>query len=383
MLSKRNRAGYFKSNLAGELSYPSYVPSPLPPDPPLLITEGLVARLVKANAKLAVLEGLAARIPDIALFVSMYVRKEALLSSQIEGTQATLEDILDPTQETNRNRDVADVVNYIKATEFAIHRLKTLPLCSRLIRETHAVLMSGVRGQEKCPGTFRTSQNWIGGQGSTLRTARYIPPTPEDMMQAISDLEHYMHSEDALDPLIQAALIHYQFETIHPFLDGNGRIGRLLITLFLMEKKVLTTPALYISYFLKRNRVEYYDRMTETRAKGAYEQWVLFFLEAVESSAADAIETIDKLIALHDRSAARLKQDAARSKYATVLLRYLESNPIIEIRRTANDLAIPYTTAANTVRRLVDAEILVQTTKGARNRTFSYAAYLDILRDGT
>ena len=171
-----------------------------------------------------------------------------------------MEDVLDPTIDRNVNQNVADVINYIKATEFALERRKTLPLCNRLIRETHAVLMEGVRGQEKSPGEFRRSQNWIGGHGSTLKTARYIPPTVEDMNAAMSDLEKFMNADDQLDPIVKAALIHYQFETIHPFLDGNGRVGRLLITLFLMEKKALTSPALYISYFLKPNRIEYYNR---------------------------------------------------------------------------------------------------------------------------
>ena len=247
-----NRAGHWKTNLSGEMAYQSFVPSPLPPTPPLEMTEDILELLIKANSQLAILESVATRIPNVNLFVSMYVRKEALMSSQIEGTQATLEDVLDPLIEANTNRNVADVVNYIKATEYAIRRLHDLPLCNRLIKEAHAVLMEGVRGQEKSPGEFRCSQNWIGGQGSTLRNARYIPPSPDDMIEAMSDLEKYINAEDRLDNLIRAALIHYQFETIHPFLDGNGRIGRLLITLFLMEKKVLTTPSLYISYFLKR-----------------------------------------------------------------------------------------------------------------------------------
>lgn len=276
-----NRAGHYKSNLSGEMTYKSFVPNPLPPSPPIELTEDIIALLVKANSQLAVLESVATRIPNVELFVSMYVRKEALMSSQIEGTQATLEDVLDPMLDANTNRNVADVVNYIKATEFAINRLQALPLCNRLIKETHAVLMEGVRGQEKSPGEFRYSQNWIGGQGSTLKNARYIPPSPDDMLDAMSDLEKYINADDDLDALIRAALIHYQFETIHPFLDGNGRVGRLLITLFLMEKRVLSTPALYISYFLKKNRVEYYDRMTEVRTKGNYEQWVKFFLQAI------------------------------------------------------------------------------------------------------
>ena len=300
------------------MTYKSFVPNPLPPSPPIELTEDIIALLVKANSQLAVLESVATRIPNVELFVSMYVRKEALMSSQIEGTQATLEDVLDPMLDANTNRNVADVVNYIKATEFAINRLQALPLCNRLIKEIHAVLMEGVRGQEKSPGEFRYSQNWIGGQGSTLKNARYIPPSPDDMLDAMSDFEKYINADDDLDALIRAALIHYQFETIHPFLDGNGRVGRLLITLFLMEKRVLSTPALYISYFLKKNRVEYYDRMTEVRTKGNYEQWVKFFLQAIMESAEDATATIDELIALHDANVSVISKLGPCSKKCNV-----------------------------------------------------------------
>ncbi len=378
-----NRAGHYKSNLSGEMAYKSFVPNPLPPDPPVELTEDIVDLLVKANSQLAVLESVATRIPNVELFVSMYVRKEALMSSQIEGTQATLEDVFDPMLDANTNRDVADVVNYIKATEFAIKRLQTLPLCNRLIKETHAILIEGVRGQEKSPGEFRYSQNWIGGQGSTLKNARYIPPSPDDMLDAMSDLEKYINADDELDALIRAALIHYQFETIHPFLDGNGRVGRLLITLFLMEKKVLTTPALYISYFLKKNRVEYYDRMTEVRTKENYEQWVKFFLQAVMESAEDAIATIDELIVLHNANVAVISKLGRAAKNAMLVFNYLESNPVIEIRKTAEVLDITFNTVSSAVNRFVDAGILVQTSDTSRNRTFAYKAYLDILRKGT
>ena len=378
-----NRAGYYKQNLSGEMAYKSFVPNPLPPVPPIELSEDIVGLLVKANSQLAVLESIAARIPNVELFISMYVRKEALMSSQIEDTQATLEDILDPMLDTNTNRNIADVVNYIKATEFAITRLQTLPLCNRLIKETHAVLMKGVRGQEKNPGEFRYSQNWIGGQGSTLKNARYIPPSPDDMQNAMSDLEKYINTDDDLDALIQAALIHYQFETIHPFLDGNGRVGRLLITLFLMDKGILTTPALYISYFLKKNRVEYYDRMTEVRTKGNYEQWIIFFLQAIMESAGDATSTIDELITLHDTNTSVISKLGRASKNTMLVFDYLESNPIIDIGKTAEALSITFNTASSAVRRLVDAGILVQTGGGGRNRTFAYEAYLDILRKGT
>lgn len=378
-----DRAGYWKTNLSGEMAYQSFVPSPLPPTPPIEISEDILEQLIKANSQLAILESVATRIPDVDLFVSMYVRKEALMSSQIEGTQATLEDVLDPLIEDNTNRNVADVVNYIKATEYAIRRLHELPLCNRLLKETHAILMEGVRGQEKNPGEFRCSQNWIGGKGSTLRNAKYIPPSPDDMTEAMSDLEKYINADDRLDGLIRAALIHYQFETIHPFLDGNGRIGRLLITLFLMEKRILTTPALYISYFLKKNRVEYYDRMTEVRSKGNYEQWVKFFLQAIAESAKDAIAAIDELTALHDKNVDLVAGMGRASKNAMLVFRYLEANPIIEIGKTAEALGITFGTASNVVERLSSAGILEQTTTGRRNRTFAYKDYLAILRKGT
>lgn len=379
-----NRAGAFVSNLTGEMAYQSFRPAPLPPNPPIALSGELVAKLVDANKKLAALDGLSARIPNMDLFVSMYVRKEALLSSQIEGTQCTLDDILNPLMEENTNRNVSDVVNYIKATEFALNRLHSLPLCNRLIKETHAVLMEGVRGQEKSPGEFRYSQNWIGGQGSTIRNARYIPPNPEDMQTAMSDLEKYMNGDDSLDPLIQAALIHYQFETTHPFLDGNGRVGRLLITLFLMEKGILSHPALYISYFLKMNRIEYYDRMTQVRKTGDYEQWVMFFLQALSDSAGDAIQTIDALTALHNQSVAKLGAFSKRQQTNLLkLFAYIETNPIIDVQKTAAALGLSYNTVSKVVTILVDEGILRQTDKAGKAKIYSYADYLDILRKDT
>jgi Fic family protein len=377
------RAGKLKINLSGDAEYKSFLPSPLPPNPPIAVSDELLALLVDANRELALLNSIAAHIPSINLFVAMYVRKEALMSSQIEGTQATLEDILDPLREENANLNVADVINYVRATEFAISRLKHLPLCNRLIKETHAVLMAGVRGQDRYPGEFRHSQNWIGGYGSTLKNARYIPPTPEDMIEAMSDLEKYMHKDSNLDVLIRAALLHYQFETIHPFLDGNGRIGRLLITLFLMEQGSLSSPSLYISYFLKRNRSEYYDRMTRVRSHSDYEQWVIFFLQAIYESAKDAIATIEKLSKLHEQNRLIIDGFGRRRKTAFRLFYYLEGNPIIDIQKTASALETTFKTVSNSVARLCDVGILAQTGSKRRNRTFSYQAYLDILRDGT
>lgn len=375
------KAGIFISNLSGKAEYKSFRPAALPPE--IEMDSEMIALLTGATKAIATLDTLSSYIPNMSLFVSMYVRKEALLSSQIEGTQATLEDVLDPLIEKNVNQNVANVINYIKATEYALKRLDTLPLCNRLIKETHAVLMSGVRGQEKSPGEFRTSQNWIGAAGSTLKTARYIPPCPEDMIQAMSDLEKYINADDTLDILIQAALIHYQFETIHPFLDGNGRVGRLLITLFLVEKKLLATPALYISYYLKRNRIEYYDRMSEVRNKDNYEQWIKFFLRAVKESAEDASDTIHKLSELHTKNVEIISGMGRAAKTGIKLFKYLEQNPIIDIRKTSEDLELAYSTVSATVRRFVESSVLTQTNNASRNRVFAYTQYLDILRKDT
>lgn len=375
------RSGEYISNLSGEAMYKSFRPAPLPPV--IDMDNEMVSLLTSATKALATLDTLSSYIPNMNLFVSMYVRKEALLSSQIEGTQATLEDVLDPLIEKNANQNVADVVNYIKATEFALERMNTLPLCNRLIKETHEVLMSGVRGQEKNPGEFRTSQNWIGAAGSSLKNARYIPPNPEDMINAMSDLEKYINSDDSLDLLIQAALLHYQFETIHPFLDGNGRVGRLLITLFLMEKKVLNSPALYISYYLKKNRIEYYDRMSEVRNKDNYEQWIKFFLNAIKDSADESVETIKKLSELHDANIKKIDAMGRAAKNARAVFDYLEQNPIIDIGKTAEELNLAFSTVSLAVNRLVDAGILIQTNNANRNRVFAYEDYLAILRKDT
>lgn len=372
-----NRAGIYVSNLSGEYEYKSFMPAPLPPK--IAMDEEMISLLIEANKQIYALENITAHIPSIKLLTSMYVRKEALMSSQIEGTQATLEDVLDPNIEQNANRDLADVVNYIRATDYAIERLSTLPLCNRLIRETHMVLIDGVRGGDKFPGEFRVTQNWIGGAGSTLKNARYIPPNPADMLECISELEKYMNAEDELDPLIRAALIHYQFETIHPFLDGNGRVGRLLITLFLMEKKVLTSPALYISYFLKANRIEYYDRMSAVRIRGDYEQWVKFFLRAVAESAEDAILTIGELRELHQKNHERIQGLGRLRINVTRIFEYLEENPIIDISKTAEALGLSYNTVSRGVRALIELGILEKTSK----KSYAYTAYLEILKKGT
>lgn len=379
----QNRAGSLRTNLSGDLEYKSFLPKPLPPVPGIEIDGEMIGLLCKANRNIGTLEGISLQIPHIELFVSLYVRKEALLSSQIEGTQATMDDILDPRLAENTNRHVADVVNYIRASQYSRGRLKELPICNRLIREIHKILMENVRGEEKNPGEFRHSQNWIGPYGSTLKDACYIPPNVDDMAEAMSDLEKFINEVNQLDPLIKSALIHYQFETIHPFLDGNGRIGRLLINLFLMERGILSYETLYVSYFLKRNRVEYYDRLTEVRNKGNYEQWIKFFLRAISESAEDAIATMKKLTELHHKNLNKIQKVPKISGTLVKIFNYLAGSPIINIKKTSLALGLAYNTVSKGVDKLVELEILRQTENVQRNRVFVYEDYLSILRKDT
>jgi len=378
-----NRAGTYVDNLTGEATYQSFKPNPLPPMPGIKMDEEVVKLLVDANKQLAKLDTASQLISNADLFISMYVRKEALISSQIEGTQCTLDDVLDPEVEANANLDVSDVINYVKATQYALRRLERIPLCCRLIREIHEVLMENVRGQDKTPGEFRHSQNWIGPANCSLKDARYIPPNVEDMQNAMSDLEKYINENTDYDPLIRVALIHYQFETIHPFLDGNGRIGRLLILLYLMEQGLLAKPVIYISYFLKKNQIEYYDRISEVRRSGNFEQWIRFFLEAVSKAASDSLEAISQLSDLHDKNVEKLPKTSRSKDNLRAVFDYIEQYPIIDIKRTAKELEISYNTVATAVKKLVELGILQETTNTARNRVFAYEEYLEILRKDT
>lgn len=378
-----DRSGELVTNLSGEAAYQSFKPSPLPPNPELNINSDIVKKLVEANRDLVRLDTAAKLIPNVELFISMYVRKEALISSQIEGTQCTLDDVLDPEVDGNTNLDVMDVINYVRACTYAISRLEKLPLCNRLLREIHQELLAGGRGQEKNPGEFRKLQNWIGAANCTLNEARYIPPNVEDMNVALTDLERYMNEGDDYDPLIRIALIHYQFETIHPFLDGNGRVGRLMILLYLMEQGYISEPIIYISYFLKKNQIEYYDRISEVRRSGNYEQWVGFFLEAVSAAAKDSLATVEKLSTLHENNVCRLPITTRKNDNVRRVFDYIEQYPIIEIKRTAADLGVSYNTVSSAVDKLVQTGILKETTNASRNRVFSYEEYLNILRKDT
>lgn len=376
-----NRAGELVNNLSGDAAYKSFKPSALPPK--LNIDNDMLKKLVEANRDLIRLDTAAKLIPGSELFISMYVRKEALISSQIEGTQCTLDDVLDPKLDTNANLDVADVVNYVKACSYAIERLEKIPLCKRLFREIHGQLLSGVRGQEKNPGEFRRSQNWIGAANCSLKEARFIPPNVDDMNQAMDELELYMNESDDYDPLIRISLIHYQFETIHPFLDGNGRVGRLLILLYLMQQWLISKPIIYISYFLKKNQIEYYDRISEVRRSGNYEQWISFFLEAVSAAAKDSLDTVEKLNALHEQNVKKLPKTSRSNDNVRKLFDYIEQFPIIDIKKTSEAFGISYNTVSSAIKKLEQIGILKQTTNASRNRVFSYEDYLHILRKDT
>lgn len=374
-----NRAGELVNNLSGDAAYKSFKPSALPPK--LNIDNDMLKKLVEANRDLIRLDTAAKLIPGSELFISMYVRKEALISSQIEGTQCTLDDVLDPKLDTNANLDVADVVNYVKACSYAIERLEKLPLCKRLFREIHGQLLSGVRGQEN-PGEFRRSQNWIGAANCSLKEARFIPPNVDDMNQAMDELELYMNESDDYDPLIRISLIHYQFETIHPFLDGNGRVGRLLILLYLMQQGLISKPIIYISYFLKKIRSSIMTGFQKYEEAEIMSSGYLF-LEAVSAAAKDSLDTVEKLNALHEQNVKKLPKTSRSNDNVRKLFDYIEQFPIIDIKKTSEAFGISYNTVSSAIKKLEQIGILKQTTNASRNRVFSYEDYLHILRKDT
>jgi len=379
-----NRSGQFVSNLSGNITYHSFKPSDLPPIPEIRIDDILNKKMNEAYHLLGKLDGISKLIPNRDLFISMYVRKEALLSSQIEGTQATLDDIFDPHLDQNLNLDVEEVIQYLKALHHANNLLIKLPISIRFIKEIHQVLLSSSRGMEKDPGDLRRTQNWIGPQGSSLKNAKFIPPNTHDMMDSLSNLESYIHQEDSADYLIKIALIHYQFETIHPFLDGNGRLGRLLISLLLKHYGLLEADTLYLSYYLKRNRIEYYDRLMDVRLKGHYEAWISFFIEGIIESSKHALTTIEALLDLKEKHLEQLNTLKGKTKQtALILFAYIESHPIIDIKQASIGIKKAFNTVSSAINTFQDLGILKQVDGNKRYRTFAYEPYLSILRDGT
>ena len=375
------RSGRYVQQLTG---YKAFIPTPLPPEPALKIDEELTKNLSQATLLLARLDGLAYSLPNTNLFISMYVKKEALLSSQIEGTQASLEDIFEYESGIipHNIADVEEVVNYVKALNYGIERLKDFPMSMRLIKELHAILLDQTRGNDKTPGELKRSQNWIGAPGSTLNNAMFVPPPPEEAIKALSDLEKYMHENGIYPPLIDCALIHYQFETIHPFLDGNGRTGRLLITLYLYWKGIVERPLLYLSYFFKKNRQEYFDRLTMTRNSGNYEQWVNFFLKGVIETSQAAIENTKEILALQNMHQKLLFEKRA-SSYTFMLFQHIFYTPILTIQDAQNFLGVSYPTAAAIITQFVKLDILQKLPGKKKTQSFVYGKYLAILSEGT
>ena len=343
----------------------------------------MLALLSRADRDIGRLDALAALLPNPDLFVAMYVRHEAVLSSQIEGTQSTLEDVLAYEAEAIRDdtpRDVEEVVNYVRAMNHGLGRLSTLPLSLRLLREIHAELMQGVRGGDKSPGEFRISQNWIGGAGSTLKTADFIPPAPHELMNTLGQLERFLHeAKDSVPLLVRCALAHAQFETIHPFLDGNGRVGRLLITLMLCEEGALSRPLLYLSLYLKAHRAEYYDRLTAIRHQGHWEPWIAFFLQGVSSTARAATQTAQAIVALREQHRTAVQRNAK----ALALLDHLMRQPTVSIKRVAALLGCTHPTAAKLVGQFEQRGWLRELTGYGRNRAWHYQPYVDLFHRDT
>lgn len=380
-----NGQGFLRKNLSGEAEHQSFVPAPLDSVVPIELSEEAIRLLGACSRKLGELEGMLRFVPNAQMYLTMYVRKEALLSAQIEGTQCTFDDILNPENADLVQRDIADVINYIKATEYAVNRMNELPLCMRLLREVHSILLSGVRGSDKQPGEVRSTQNWIGPGDATLKSATYIPPNVDDMNEALRDLERFINEVGDVDPIVKASLVHYQFETIHPFLDGNGRLGRLLITLSLMNDHALSAAVFYPSYQLKLRRTEYYEHLMDVRENGAYAKWVGFFCDCLLASAKDAVRSLERLVSLHNNYTALINDSFDRSSVnGQRLLELLEGNPIVDVAFVAEKLDIARTTASNLVKDFVELGILVQREREKqRYRTFLYEDYLAILRQGS
>ena len=380
MKLENNRAGQLKKM---QSDYQCFVPNNLK-DIKLNIDSEINALVNKAYLLLGRLDGMAITLPDIDLFVSMYVQKEAVISSQIEGTQASLVDVLQKDKGKEKIKDTEEIVNYIKATHYAFKRLNKMPLCMRLIRETHAVLLSNVRGEEKMPGEFRRSQKWIGHAGSTLKDASFIPPAPDEMDICLGDLERYIHEDSTISNLIKIALIHYQFETIHPFLDGNGRMGRLLIILYLREQGLIEYPVLYLSYFFKKNRNRYYELLNNIRIKGEFEEWIKFFIDGICEISEDAITSIQKIVELKNTDMKKIRE-LSGSNISNLLLiyDYLLQHPFLEAEDIKNLVGVSKPTANKLLENLMTIEIVELVEDKKRYRQYVYKKYVDILSEGT
>ncbi len=365
-------------------NHKTFIPSNLPPIS--LVVEGeLQSLLEKAHNILEQLDKLGDSLSQCDFLTKMFIYKEALLSAQIEGTQASLEDIFDVESGAHVENiaDVTEVINYIKAMHYGLERLNTFPMSLRLIKELHDILLEGARGSEKQPGEFRRSQNWIGPAGYTLFTASYVPPPPHMVTELMGALEDYLHQANTgLHPLVDCALMHYQFETIHPFLDGNGRLGRLLITFYLLWKKNLSHPLLYLSYYLKQNRQEYYDRLTMVRTKGDYEQWIHFFLKGIVVTCESGLATIRTILKFQEDTRSLLIEHNT-SIHAMRIVHHLFYTPIISIADVQDLCGISFQAASTLTQELERLGILHEITGKKRAKRYAFKEYIKLLSEGT
>ncbi len=367
------RAGRYVRQLEG---YRAFVPAQLPPNPALRLEGKLTHLLSEADQELGRLDGVASILPSLDFFLKMFVRQEAVLSSRIEGTQSTLTDVLRyHADATSRGLppDVREVDNYVKAMNHGLGRLSDSPLCNRLIREIHAVLLEDVRGSERTPGEFRRSQNWIGPAGCGLKDAEFVPPSVTDMGTALGDFERFLNDRMTFPALVSCALAHAQFETIHPFLDGNGRVGRLLITLLLRERQILRKPLLYLSLFFKRRKQEYYSRLTAIRLNGDWEGWVEFFLNGVVAVSRESSSVAHQIMELRERD--------FKGSANPPLIDVLFAEPVVSIQRVADRLGLSLATAGSHVRKLEKKGLLIEITGRKRGRLYSYEEYIGLFAE--
>lgn len=378
-----DRAGQFVLQPRG---YKAFIPKPLPPIPKIQFDEELHSLLSEADRALARLDGITTVLPNPDLFITMYVKKEAVLSAQIEGTQASLEGILEfeanliPKEDVN---EIKEVVNYVTALNYGIERLKKLPMSLKLIREIHKILIEGTRGAERNPGEFRTVQNLIGPPGAPLNDAIFVPPPPEFVIPAMGDLEKFFYKDHKIPPLIVIALVHSQFETIHPFEDGNGRIGRLLITFYLFWKDILSKPLLYLSFYLKKNRTTYYDLLMKVRKDGAWEKWIKFFLHGVNETSREAANTARNIIKLKEALITKLYEHSISSIYAIKLIDFLFETPIISGNDVIKKLKISKESANELIKKFEKSSILKEITGKQRYKKFIFKEYINIIAKGT
>lgn len=373
-----NRAGRKIKVGSGQAEYSCFIPAPLPPQNPVIqYDDEMIYLISEANRYIGRLDEVTDTLISPSFFVYMYARKEAALSSQIEGTRATFSDLIkaEAGMADEVPDDVKEIENYVKATNYGFERLETLPLSLRLIREIHGILMEGVRGENKTPGEFRRSQNWIGGYSIT--TASYVPPSIDYMSNCLDNFEKYMHKNDWMSPLVKAALIHSQFEMIHPFLDGNGRVGRLLIAFYLAANDILHKPTLYLSKFIKHNQQAYYECLFHIHTKGDYESWIKFFLTGVIETAQEAVEIARSISGLRDEDLKKINAMGRISENALVIYEGLFDKPTISIEEATNKLDISVATSGRLLERLCEEGILSNLDNRKRKKVFIYNKYID------